>query len=201
MDPVKNVNFNFLSTLEKINRKSKIYTKFINETFNCFLQFYNSRKYFRIFKLKEPNKRRGINAANVIVQDKLKDTIDKYYAEAPKIEDAVMASKLWFLKETLLPFPPKLEYDMNLENPSSGYRWDSQQWIFEGFCVNIRRPTNMAHTVVNITDFGLVEDEEKGTKDLFFRTFWKPHDLPWVPKGYYDPLWVYAGDFVPLKDS
>ncbi|CAF1077555.1 unnamed protein product [Brachionus calyciflorus] len=59
----------------------------------------------------------------------------------------------------------------------------------------------MAHTVVNITDFGFVEGVEKGTKDLFFRTFWKPHDLPGVPKGYYDPLWVYAGDMVPLKDS
>ncbi|CAF1084275.1 unnamed protein product [Brachionus calyciflorus] len=169
-----------------------------------------------------------------------------------------MAAKIRFLKETLLPFPPKLENKIDLitdvfrdcdidlvndkilkksseknkvdeddpdlfklgtvynfekylsidevqhenvnpENPSSGYKWDSSLWKFDGFCNKNRKPNNLAHTVINITDFGFVE--KNGTKDLYFRTFCKPHDLPGVPRGNYDPLWVYAGDMVPLKDS
>lgn len=36
---------------------------------------------------------------------------------------------------------------------------------------------------------------------MFFRTFWNPHELPGVPKGYYDPLWVWAGDMLPKRNE
>ncbi|RNA17040.1 hypothetical protein BpHYR1_018050 [Brachionus plicatilis] len=45
--------------------------------------------------------------------------------------------------------------------------------------------------------FGFEEVNEK--KELFLKTYWRPHDLVGVPKGYYDPLCVWAGDMLPVK--
>ncbi|CAF1075751.1 unnamed protein product [Brachionus calyciflorus] len=39
----------------------------------------------------------------------LKETIDKYYSESPKMEDAIASSKEKLLKETLLQFSRQLE--------------------------------------------------------------------------------------------
>ncbi|CAF0912916.1 unnamed protein product [Brachionus calyciflorus] len=42
---------------------------------------------------------------------------------------------------------------MNLENTSLDLRWDSSHWTYDGFCINERRPSNLANTVLNVTGF------------------------------------------------
>ncbi|CAF1153530.1 unnamed protein product, partial [Brachionus calyciflorus] len=95
-----------------------------------------------------------------------------------------------FLRNTKLPFPenyPKEKIEiflrdfekfssiddvqfenMNLESPSSGLRWDSSHWTFDGFCINERRPSNLAYTVLNVTEFL----EKKSSKDKFICEKW-----------------------------
>ncbi|CAF0922098.1 unnamed protein product [Brachionus calyciflorus] len=108
-----NQNYLFIERLDKFNSDSKGKKEFIDMSFNCFLQFYNTKENYEIKLLKEPNKKKGINGAVVIVQDKLDDSSVEYNSEAPKIEEAIFFSKERFLRETQLPLPVSLNAKLN----------------------------------------------------------------------------------------
>ncbi|CAF0801546.1 unnamed protein product [Brachionus calyciflorus] len=225
--------------------------RFINSSFNSFLQFYNSREYYEIVKFKHPNNGDNINRALIMVKDKLSNRVEEFLSEAQKMDEAILEAKNKFLSETLLPYPPKLEakidkkitdsfsegdieverdkialtlsyldengiesfinnlenlkdieevpqnnFGLNSENPSSGYKWDSENWTFEGFSAKKKRPSNLANSFINVYECGFEDDG-----DLYFKTFWKPHYFPGVPIDYYSPKFVYAGDMLPKKDK